>query len=59
MTIGEKVSLAVGIAARGGAVDGDRRYKSRYDVNGDSVIDVDDLVLVLDTAVCLRGRNAQ
>ena len=57
MTVGEKVSLTVGIVFRSGAAEGDRRYKPRYDLNEDGVIDSGDLAIVLDAPLCIRGRG--
>ena len=57
MTVGEKVSLTVGIVMRSGAVEGERRYKPRFDLNEDGVIDSRDLAIVLDAPLCIRGRS--
>jgi hypothetical protein len=57
MTIGEKVSTAVNIVIRFGAEEGQRRYKARYDLNGDGVINGDDMAIVLNAPTCVRGKS--
>jgi hypothetical protein len=57
MTIGEKVSAAVNIVIRFGAEEGQTRYRARFDLNGDGVIDGDDMAIVLDAPTCVRGKS--
>jgi hypothetical protein len=54
LTLGKKISLAIGIILRFGAEEGERRYRSTYDVNHDDVIDFDDLIQVVTTPTCRR-----
>jgi hypothetical protein len=57
MTIGEKVSSAVNIVIRFGSHEGDRRYKARFDLNDDGVINEADMAIVLGAPTCVRGKS--
>jgi hypothetical protein len=57
LSLGQKLGLAIGIILRLDVEEGERHYKSKYDVNGDSVIDFDDLAEVVLTPVCKKGRR--
>lgn len=52
LRFGEKVRLAVGILTRFGTRAGQHRYRAAYDVNGDGVIDANDLLDVLAAPLC-------
>jgi hypothetical protein len=52
---GQRIAIAIGIVRDFGARDGERRYRARYDVNQDGVIDALDLAAVLMTPSC-HGR---
>ena len=49
---GQKLETIVNILRRLGSHQGDHRYKARYDLNHDGVINVDDLLLALDIPTC-------
>ena len=57
LTFGKKVDLAIGILRRLGSHAGDHRYKTKYDVNGDGVIDARDLLQVATTPTCRHGHG--
>jgi hypothetical protein len=42
---------------RFGSEEGERRYKSTYDVNHDDVIDLEDLQEVLFAPICNKGKH--
>jgi hypothetical protein len=52
MKLSTKIKLIVGIVKRYGAEEGEGKYKSKYDVNEDGVIDVEDLEIVAETPTC-------
>ena len=52
LTHRQKIRLLIGILRHYGAEAGERRYVRKFDVNGDGVIDVDDIMLVLDAPSC-------
>jgi hypothetical protein len=55
MTWGQKVSKLIGILHRYGATEGQRRYKAKYDLNDDGVINAADAAIVLNTPTCKGG----
>jgi hypothetical protein len=55
LTLGEKITMAINIILRFGAEEGERRYRSQYDVNDDGIINLEDLVEVLFAPICKRG----
>ena len=57
LKFGQKVELTIGILRRFGSHEGDRRYKAKFDVNGDGVIDGLDLLQVATTPTCRRGHH--
>lgn len=57
LTSGRKIAVALGILRNLGARRGDHRYKADYDVNGDGVISVDDLLVLLTTPSCRGPRG--
>ncbi len=57
LKFGQKVELTVGIMHRLGAHVGDKKYKAKYDVNHDGVIDNADLVQVATTPTCRRHHD--
>ena len=52
LTWGRKISLLIGIIKRYGAEEGEKKYKAKYDVNHDGVIDAEDFIQVLETPTC-------
>ncbi len=57
LTFGQKVELTVGIMKRLGAHAGQKKYKAKYDVNNDGVIDALDLLQVANTPTCRRHHD--
>jgi hypothetical protein len=57
MTLGEKISLFFGILKRWGAEEGERRYKAKYDLNGDGEIGWEDLEIVLESKICKVNKH--
>ena len=57
MTFGRKVDLTIGILRAFGSHAGDRRYKAKYDVNGDGVINELDLIQVATAPTCRHGHG--
>jgi hypothetical protein len=54
---GRKLRLLLAITKRLGNASGDRRYDARYDLNGDNVIDLDDLGIAADLHACRNGES--
>ncbi|TAK60580.1 MAG: hypothetical protein EPO22_09145 [Dehalococcoidia bacterium] len=57
LKFGQKVELVIGILKRFGAHEGQKKYKAKYDVNHDGVIDAADLLQVANTPTCHRGHH--
>ena len=57
LTFGQRLDLIIGIVHRFRSHVGDPRYDAKYDVNGDGVINVLDLLQVLRTPKCTHGRG--
>jgi len=51
------VELVIGILKRLGATEGQKKYKAKYDVNHDGVIDTADLLQVVNTPTCGRADH--
>jgi hypothetical protein len=57
LTILQKVRLVIGILFHFGAQEGSSRYDATFDVNGDGVINFDDIIQVLITPTCPRHHH--
>lgn len=57
LTWGEKLSTVIGVLHRLGAEQGDKRYRARYDIDGNGVIEIEDALLALSAPTCTRGRR--
>ncbi len=57
LTWGQKISTVIGVLVRLGAEEGERRYKVRYDVDRDGVIEIEDALVALNAPTCRRGRR--
>ncbi len=53
----QKISTVINVLVRLGAEEGERRYKARYEVDGDGVIEIEDALLALGVPTCRRGRR--
>jgi len=51
------LNLIIGVVRRLGATEGSHRYNARYDVDGDGVIDFNDLEIVLHAPSCRYGHH--
>jgi len=57
LTWGEKLSTVIGVLRRLGAEQGDKRYRARYDIDRNGVIEIEDALLALSAPTCTRGRR--
>jgi hypothetical protein len=57
LTLNQKIRLVIGILRHFGAHAGSHRYRARYDVNHDGIINIDDLRQVLLTPTCNRHHR--
>jgi hypothetical protein len=57
LTLGQKISLLIGIFHHFGKHEGQQGYRARYDLNHDGVIDWEDVRIVIETPRCRHHHH--